>query len=366
MNDIKTIIEAIRRGYNPVTGELFNTNILSDDPMICKEIIKLALTTQDGLTYRKQESQNALNRNVDLILEELRRWRLDAATQLGLPAYYVFTDKELFEIAAGDVVEKADLLLIKGISHKKFEAYGEDIFSILRPFIAEEIILANSDTEGIISEENISISNYTEQKNTNKTQSKGNKHYKSLYIPTKEQINGFPYNIDGTMYISDITKYFNSIRNSKINRAFKYSDISDWLISEGYISETINEIGKKQYIATAKGISNGIKNEEKSGREGKYNVLLCTYDAQKMIVRNLDVIAGYTSIDKRQNEELIETDDTNTDITCKKCMLYRNETCFGGKEICEDFRHAVDISEDEIAMWPKEMTGPYGTLHKRW
>lgn len=129
MNDIKTIIKAIRKGHNPVTGELFNTNILSDDPMIGKEIIKLALTTQDGLTYRKKESQNALNRNVDLILKELRRWRSDTAKQLRLPAYYIFNDRELSEIAAGDVVEKADLLLIRGISNNKFEAYGEDIYS---------------------------------------------------------------------------------------------------------------------------------------------------------------------------------------------------------------------------------------------
>ena len=39
MNNIKTIIEAIRKGYNPMTGEMFDTSILSEDPQICKEIL---------------------------------------------------------------------------------------------------------------------------------------------------------------------------------------------------------------------------------------------------------------------------------------------------------------------------------------
>ena len=46
--------------------------------------------------------------------------------------------------------------------------------------------------------------------------------------------------------------------------------------------------------------------------------------------------------------------------SCKKCMLYKNGKCFGEKTICEDFKNSPDISEEEMAMWPKQMGGAYG------
>ena len=49
--------------------------------------------------------------------------------------------------------------------------------------------------------------------------------------------------------------------------------------------------------------------------------------------------------------------------TCKKCMLYKNDTCFGAKKICSFFKNSPDISEYELNLWPKEMSGPYGTLY---
>lgn len=50
-------------------------------------------------------------------------------------------------------------------------------------------------------------------------------------------------------------------------------------------------------------------------------------------------------------------------VTCKKCMLYKNDTCFGGKSICSFFKNSPEISAAEMELWPKEMSGPYGTLH---
>lgn len=49
--------------------------------------------------------------------------------------------------------------------------------------------------------------------------------------------------------------------------------------------------------------------------------------------------------------------------SCKKCMLYKSGMCFGEKTICGDFKNSPDISEEEMAMWPKQMGGAYGNLH---
>lgn len=95
MDNIEMIIEAIRKGINPVTGEIFDVSILSEDPIISKEIIKLALTTQNSLTHKKQDSINALNRNAEDIFQELKEWRLGVACESGLPAYYVLRQRTM-------------------------------------------------------------------------------------------------------------------------------------------------------------------------------------------------------------------------------------------------------------------------------
>ena len=135
MDEIKDILRAIRSGCNPITGEIFDTRILSDDPTISREILKLALQTQSNVRMKKLPSVNALDRDANTIFKELKAWRLDVAHIINLPAYYVFSDKDLWEIAKGDVVEIEDLLFIKGINLKKYELYAEEVYAILKPFI---------------------------------------------------------------------------------------------------------------------------------------------------------------------------------------------------------------------------------------
>ena len=43
----------------------------------------------------------------------------------------------------------------------------------------------------------------------------------------------------------------------------------------------------------------------------------------------------------------------NEPYTCKDCMLYKNETCFGKKELCADFNPAPRVSKSEMELWPK-------------
>lgn len=144
MDEIKDILRAIRSGCNPITGEIFDTKILSEDPTISREILKLALQTQGNIRMKKLPSVNALGRDADAIFKELRAWRLDVAHIINLPAYYVFSDKDLWEIAKGDVVEIDDLLFIKGINHKKYELYAADIFEILKPYIEKPLSTSDS------------------------------------------------------------------------------------------------------------------------------------------------------------------------------------------------------------------------------
>ncbi len=52
-----------------------------------------------------------------------------------LPAYCIFKDDELMEIASGDVIRKEDLKHICGINKKRYELYADAIYDILHDFM---------------------------------------------------------------------------------------------------------------------------------------------------------------------------------------------------------------------------------------
>ena len=59
--------------------------------------MELALLTQDGLSYKKDGGENLLQYPSEKLFNELKTWRLEEAHIQGLPAYYIFSDRELRE-----------------------------------------------------------------------------------------------------------------------------------------------------------------------------------------------------------------------------------------------------------------------------
>jgi superfamily II DNA helicase RecQ len=67
----------------------------------------------------------------DPLFDALRRWRRARAAGDGVPAYVVFHDATLAEIAARKPRTLADLRGISGIGPAKLERYGQDVLGIL-------------------------------------------------------------------------------------------------------------------------------------------------------------------------------------------------------------------------------------------
>ena len=63
--------------------------------------------------------------------EQLKTWRSATAKDAGVPAYVVFNDATLYQIAALRPQSDHDLLAISGIGPVKLERYGDDIFAIV-------------------------------------------------------------------------------------------------------------------------------------------------------------------------------------------------------------------------------------------
>jgi ATP-dependent DNA helicase RecQ len=74
----------------------------------------------------------AAGAEVDLeLFEALRAWRGEIARARGVPAYVVFADATLAELALRRPVTRQELLDVKGIGPRKLEEYGEAIVRIL-------------------------------------------------------------------------------------------------------------------------------------------------------------------------------------------------------------------------------------------
>jgi superfamily II DNA helicase RecQ len=62
----------------------------------------------------------------------LRKLRLEAARQRGMPAFRVLTDAGLFAIAQARPTSTDELLACRGIGNKFVERYGEETLRIFR------------------------------------------------------------------------------------------------------------------------------------------------------------------------------------------------------------------------------------------
>jgi ATP-dependent DNA helicase RecQ len=64
--------------------------------------------------------------------EALRAWRARTARARGVPAYVVFPDATLAEIAAARPRDEEALLAVKGVGPRKLSAFGADVLAIVR------------------------------------------------------------------------------------------------------------------------------------------------------------------------------------------------------------------------------------------
>ncbi|HEY9094435.1 MAG TPA: HRDC domain-containing protein, partial [Hydrogenophaga sp.] len=68
-------------------------------------------------------------------LEALKAWRAEVAREHNLPAFVIFHDATLRDLAAQLPRSVADLDGVAGIGQKKREAYGAEVLRIVSAFV---------------------------------------------------------------------------------------------------------------------------------------------------------------------------------------------------------------------------------------
>jgi superfamily II DNA helicase RecQ len=67
----------------------------------------------------------------------LRSWRLETSRRLGVPAYVVFNDRTLDEIAGVRPTTERALISVNGIGPRKLEDFGDEILELVAHHLGE-------------------------------------------------------------------------------------------------------------------------------------------------------------------------------------------------------------------------------------
>ena len=72
-----------------------------------------------------------LTADAEALFERLRAWRAAVAKEQGMPAYVIFHDATLRQIAASPPSTMSGLALINGVGETKLARYGQQILAVL-------------------------------------------------------------------------------------------------------------------------------------------------------------------------------------------------------------------------------------------
>jgi ATP-dependent DNA helicase RecQ len=65
------------------------------------------------------------------LFERLKWWRMETARAHNVPAYVIFHDATLREIARAMPISLEDLRQVSGVGEKKLESYGAEIIRLI-------------------------------------------------------------------------------------------------------------------------------------------------------------------------------------------------------------------------------------------
>ena len=123
------IIDGLCNGYDPFTGEVYNDEHILNHPEVKNTLVKIRnkyYKVSSDIEYSDLSNEQKRLYNV------LKEWRMQKTEEEGFfSAYMIFTNSELINIICANIVNKEDLLSVKGIGNIKYTKYADELFHIL-------------------------------------------------------------------------------------------------------------------------------------------------------------------------------------------------------------------------------------------
>ncbi|GGC82923.1 DNA helicase RecQ [Undibacterium terreum] len=93
---------------------------------------------QKAVKHKRQSAKDyaeaSLSESEQAIFDKLRWWRVETARKHNVPAYVIFHDSTMREIAKAHPASLDDLRGVSGVGEKKLETYGEEIVALIAEF----------------------------------------------------------------------------------------------------------------------------------------------------------------------------------------------------------------------------------------
>ncbi|MEV1290934.1 DNA helicase RecQ [Pseudonocardia sp. NPDC049635] len=131
--------QLVARRLLAVGGPHSTLEFTDDSPAVMRGEKPLRLRTEPERTARPRSRSGsgsrtavALSPEAAPVFERLRSWRAAAAKEQGVPAYVIFHDATLREIASRTPADRAALGTIAGIGEGKLARYGDQVLDVVR------------------------------------------------------------------------------------------------------------------------------------------------------------------------------------------------------------------------------------------
>ena len=112
-----------------------SASVLQDDKVV--EFVQFEKQEKKQKQPRFKKSTKTADFQQDL-MDRLKAWRLEKARRVGAPAYTIFHDSSLQELAAVTPSLKSDLHQLHGFGDAKIAKYGDEILEVVRIYLEEQ------------------------------------------------------------------------------------------------------------------------------------------------------------------------------------------------------------------------------------
>ena len=115
---------------------------------------------------------------------------------------------------------------------------------------------------------------------------------KEKFHVTEEQIKNYPTD-EAPVPVSEIARRLNDLlpQDSNVEKIY-FKTIRDWFVSQNYLEEKKNALGKIFFVPTEVGAQNGIVTESRVGKNGEnYDAVLYNGVAQKLVLDHVNELA---------------------------------------------------------------------------
>lgn len=95
--------------------------------------------------------------------------------------------------------------------------------------------------------------------------------------------------------VSVLAQRINDAAHAERMKKCQYVHIVNWLVNAGFLREILRSDGKMRRRPTLQGERLGITVEERTGKNGPYQVVVYSEAAQRFVVDNLEVIEAFSA-----------------------------------------------------------------------